>query len=82
MEAREADFFKCLDNYNGGIHVVYGEKDRYISQQLRDKVVDMVKAKGQQTMILKGQDHSPWEYDLCQEVYEKELQLLNSSIEE
>ncbi|OFZ47795.1 MAG: hypothetical protein A2417_04490, partial [Bdellovibrionales bacterium RIFOXYC1_FULL_37_79] len=77
MEARDADFFKCLNDYKGGIHLVYGEKDRYISQELRNKVIDMVKAKEQQTKILKGQDHSPWEYDLCQEVYKEELELLN-----
>ena len=77
LEAREVNFFKCLNDYKGGIHLVYGEKDRYISQELRNKVIDMVKAKEQQTKILKGQDHSPWEYDLCQEVYKEELELLN-----
>lgn len=77
MEARSANFFRCLDNYKGAIHLVYGEKDRYISPELRNKVVDLVKAKGQQTKVLKGQDHSPWEYDLCQEVYEEELKFLN-----
>ncbi len=27
-------------------------------------------------MTLKGQDHSPWAYDLVQIVYEKELEAL------
>lgn len=82
MEAREADFFKCLGNYTGKIHLVYGENDRYISQELRDKVIDIVKEKGQQVKILKDQDHSPWEFDLCQEIYKEELELLKSSFGE
>ncbi|KKR49766.1 MAG: Prolyl oligopeptidase family protein [Candidatus Curtissbacteria bacterium GW2011_GWA1_40_16] len=77
MEAREANFFKCINDYKGGIHLVYGEKDRYISQALRDKVIKMVGAKDQQVKILKNQDHSPWEYDLSQEVYKEDLEFLN-----
>lgn len=76
MEARKANFFKCLNNYNGRIHLVYGEEDRYISQDLRNRVVKIVKEKGQVAKILKGQDHSPWDFDLCQEVYQEELKLL------
>lgn len=82
IEAREADFFKCLDNYDGRIHLVYGEKDKYISQDLRNKVINLVKSKSQQTKVLKGQNHSPWEYDLCQEVYDEELKMLKSSFGE
>ena len=82
LEAREADFFKCLDEYKGNIHLVYGENDRYISQELRDQVISALKVKGQPVKILKGQDHSPWEYDLCQEVYSEELEMLKSSFEE
>lgn len=82
LEARNADFFKCLYEYDGKIHLVYGENDRYISQELRDKVINTVKAKNQPVMVLKGQDHSPWEYDLCQEIYKEELELLKSSFEE
>jgi esterase/lipase len=77
LEARNADFFKCINDYQGKIHLVYGENDRYISQELRDKVINAVKEKGQPYMILKGQDHSPWEFDLAQEVYKEELELLN-----
>jgi esterase/lipase len=80
LEARNADFFKCLNDYKGKIHCVYGEQDRYISQELREKVVNAVKEKGQPTMILKGQDHSPWEFDSAQEVYKEELELLKSSL--
>lgn len=72
-EARDGNFFKCLEEYKGGIHLVYGEKDKYISKELREKVIEIVKKKGQPYMVLKGQDHSPWEYDLAQEVYKQEL---------
>lgn len=78
IEAREGNFFKCLNDYKGRIHLVYGEKDRFISQHLRNKVIDLVKSKGQKAEILKGQDHSPWEYELCQLIYEEELKLLKS----
>lgn len=82
LEARNADFFKCLNNYNGRIHLVYGEKDRYISQELRGRVTEAVKSKNQPVKVLEDQDHSPWEYDLCQEVYQEELEMLKSSFEE
>lgn len=80
MEARDADFFKCLNDYKGKIHLVYGENDRYISQELRDKVINVTKAKSQPVMILRGQDHSPWEFNTTQEVYKEELKLLKSSL--
>jgi hypothetical protein len=82
LEAREADFFKCLGDYVGKIHLVYGENDRFISRELRDNVIKIVKEKGQQAEILKGQDHSPWEYDLVQKVYKEELDILKSSFGE
>lgn len=72
-EAREKNSFKCLEEYKGGIHLVYGEKDRYVSKGLRKKVIEIVREKNQPYMILKGQDHSPWKYDLAQEVYRQEL---------
>lgn len=76
IESRNADFFKCMESYDGKAHVVYGEKDRYISQELIDKVINKAKEKGFEYMILRGQDHSPWEYDIAQEVYEKEIEFL------
>ncbi|OIP57231.1 MAG: hypothetical protein COX79_02660 [Candidatus Levybacteria bacterium CG_4_10_14_0_2_um_filter_36_16] len=72
-EARQLDTFKCLKEYTGGIHLVYGEKDVFVSAELRARVIEIVKGKNQPYMILKGQDHSPWEYDLVQEVYKQEL---------
>lgn len=77
LEVRDADFFKCLNDYKGKIHLVYGENDRYMSQKLRDKVINVVNKKEQPVKILKGQDHSPWENDLCQGVYKEELEFLN-----
>ena len=76
LEARKADFFKCLDNYKGKIHLVYGENDKFISQKLRDKVVKVIKEKGEVVKILKGQDHSPWEFDRAQSVFTDELVML------
>lgn len=78
-EARDFDFFKCLSDYNGKIHLVYGENDKYISPKLRDQIVDLVKSKNETVSILKNQDHSPWEYKLIQEVYKEELELIKLS---
>jgi len=80
IEAHNADFFKSLSEYKGGIHLVYGEKDRYINQGLRDKVIRLVKENDQSFMILKGQDHSPWEFNLVQNVYKEELEILEKYI--
>lgn len=80
IEAHNADFFKCLEEYKRGIHLVYGEMDRYISKDLREKVIEIVKRKGEPIMILKGQDHSPWEYDVVQEVYKQELVKLKEAV--
>lgn len=78
-EARDANFFKCLDDYKGNIHLAYGEKDRFVPQEKRDRVISKVKEKGQPFMILKGQDHSPWEYDVCQKVYAEELEMIKKN---
>lgn len=75
-EARDADFFGALDKYQGGIHLVYGEHDKYVSQDLREKTITRVKAKKQPHIILPGQDHSPWDFDLAQQVYKEEIEFL------
>jgi len=72
-EAQAEDSFKCLEEYTGGIHLVYGENDRYVSKELRERVIELVRQKGEPYMVLKGQDHSPWEFDLVQEVYKQEI---------
>lgn len=76
LEAREENPFENLENYQGGIHLVYGENDKYISEELRDRVIKIVKKKGQPYMVLKGQGHSPWAFDLVQEVYKEEIKKL------
>ncbi len=75
-EARQANSFKCLEEYKGGIHLVYGEKDKYVSKRLRERVIEIVRKKKQPYMILKGQNHSLWEYDLAQKVYKEQLEKL------
>lgn len=79
-EARNANFFKCLSEYQGGIHLVYGENDKYISEELRSQVIEEVKKKNQPFMVLPGQDHSPWDFDVAQNVYREELAFLNKYI--
>lgn len=76
QEVRDADFFECLNKYSGGIHLVYGEHDKYVSQDLRDQVIDVVKNKKQPYLILPGQDHSPWDFDVAQSVYTAALKFL------
>lgn len=76
-EAKNSNFFQCLEEYEEGIHLVYGEIDRYVKRELIERTIQMVKAKKQPVMVLKGQDHSPWEYNLVQNVYREELSKLN-----
>lgn len=73
QEAKDSNFFKCLSEYKGKIHLVYGEIDRYVKRELMNKTMQIVKDKGQDVMVLKDQDHSPWEFNLAQEVYKQEL---------
>jgi hypothetical protein len=80
QEAKNADFFQCLHGYQGGIHLVYGENDKYISEELRNKVIEEAKEKNQPHMVLPGQDHSPWEFDIAQKVYQEELAFLKKFI--
>lgn len=80
QEARDADFFQCVNNYQGGIHLVYGENDKYIREELRNQVIEEVKKKNQPFMVLPGQDHSPWDFDVAQKVYKDELAFLKKHI--
>lgn len=79
-EARDANFFQCIDEYHGGIHLVYGENDKYISNELRSQVIEEVTKKDQPYMVLQGQDHSQWDFDVAQTVYQEELAFLNKYI--
>lgn len=77
-EARESDFFGCLDKYSNPIHLVYGENDRYISATLRDKVISRVREKEGKVCILSGEDHSPWQYENAQRVMSEEMKFLQN----
>ncbi|MBP9820315.1 alpha/beta fold hydrolase [Candidatus Woesebacteria bacterium] len=76
QEVYDGDFFKCLDAYQGKIHLVYGENDRFVTEELRTQVIQHVEDKKQAVMILQGQDHLAWEYDSCTRVFNTELEFL------
>lgn len=76
LEARDADFFDALKNYTGGIHLVYGEYDKYVTEEIRTRTIEEVKKKGQETVVLPHQDHSPWEYDVSESVFKDEIKFL------
>lgn len=78
QEVKDADFFNCLNKYKGKIHLVYGENDKFVSNKLRNKVILEVRNKKQPVTILKGQDHASWDYDVCEQVYNNELELLKN----
>lgn len=78
QEARNANFYQALGDYKGKIHLVYGENDRYVDKKLRDEVIDKIQAKDNYSLILRGQNHSSWEFDTTQKVYEEELEFLDN----
>ncbi|HEX7018167.1 MAG TPA: alpha/beta fold hydrolase [Patescibacteria group bacterium] len=80
IEASDANFFECLDRYQGGIHLVYGEFDKYVSSEDKNRIIAGVKAKHQSVKILLGQDHSPWEHHLAQEVFTEELEFIKEML--
>ena len=72
----------ALKEYNEKIHLVYGENDKYISEELRKEVIDVIKPKSQIVKILKDQNHSSWDFGLAQEVYKGGLAVVKSAFEE
>ena len=80
QEAKEMDFFGCLDKYQGGIHLVYGENDHFVSQDLRNETIKRVQQKDQPVLILPGQEHSPWTFDSAQRVYKEEIEFLKKHL--
>ena len=76
-EARDMNFFESLDDYQGKIHLVYGKKDKYVSEDLRKKTINKILEKKQKVMILNGEDHSPWRYDTSQKVFKEEAVILS-----
>jgi len=77
-EAAEANIFKCLEDYDGGIHLVYGENDEYNPADKRQIAIDLVKRKSQDAIVLEGQGHSSWDYAKAQQVYEAQLKKLKN----
>jgi pimeloyl-ACP methyl ester carboxylesterase len=76
QEAKDSDFFSCLEQFEGKIHLVYGEDDRYIKPELRQQVIDLANKKGAQVDILSGEDHSPWKYESALDMMRKHVELL------
>lgn len=76
QEAKDSDFFSCLEQFDGMVHLVYGEEDRYIKPALRQQVIDLAKEKGAQVDILSGEDHSPWNFENAQMIMKKHIELL------
>ncbi len=76
QEAKDSEFFNCLQQFQGKMHLVYGEQDRYIKPELRQQVINMARAQGSRVDILQGEDHSPWKYDNAQQVMEKHIELI------
>ena len=70
----------CLRQFNGGIHLVFGESDKYISEAERNEFKEIVQSKGEDYMILPGQDHSDWEFEWAQRVYEEEIKKLKKCL--
>ena len=79
QEAKDSNFFEALEKYSGKIHLVYGEKDRYIDDSLKERVIKKIEEKGQPFTILKGENHSDWDFDISQNVYKEELEFLEKS---
>lgn len=75
-EAKESNFFRCLKEYEGKIHLVYGENDKFVVKEDIDKVIAEVRKKNQPFLVLSGQDHSSWDYDVIQEVYKEEIKFI------
>ena len=76
QEARDSDFFNCLEQFDGKIHLVYGEDDRYIKPKLRQQVINLAKQKKAQVNILSGENHSPWKYENARKIMNKHIDLL------
>ncbi len=66
----------CLRQFKGGIHLVFGESDKYISEKSRNEFKKIVKAKGEDFLLLPGQDHSDWEFKWAWKIYQEEIQKL------
>lgn len=75
QETRDSDFFSCFEKFEGKIHLVYGENDRYVKPELRQQLIDRANEKGAQVKILSGEDHSPWKLENVREIMEQHIKL-------
>jgi pimeloyl-ACP methyl ester carboxylesterase len=79
-ESHAAGFFGALDQFGGAIHVVFGEHDHFDPEGLRHHAIARIKARAHEVNILPGQDHSSWDYDVVQQVYELERAFLRKHL--
>lgn len=79
-EERTRSIFDAIQQYQGNIHLTFGEEDKYTTLELREKLIKLVKTKNQLVTVLRGQDHSSWEYDVIQSLYKEELEFLNKHL--
>jgi len=80
IEVEKMKIRECLKNYQGGIHLVFGESDKYVSKRLRNEFREIVESKGENYMMLPGQDHSDWEFKWAQKIYQEEIQKLKKCL--
>ena len=62
VEACGHNFIKNLESFEHKYLIVYGEKDKHISELSRKKVIDVARKHNRKVVILKGEDHSNWSY--------------------
>lgn len=79
-ESHAAGFFTSLDQFGGAIHLVFGEQDHFDPEGLRHHAIARVSALGHQVTVLPGQDHSSWDYDVTQGVYELDRKFLRKHL--
>ena len=76
MEARDSDFFACLREFRGPVHLIYGEDDEYVSPALRSRVIEAVERSGNPALVLPGQGHSSWAHESAQHVFADQRRFL------
>lgn len=63
VEAENCNFFKNLKLFEKKYFVIYGEKDKYIAKNSMNKVIETVKAQGNEILILKKENHDSWSFE-------------------
>ncbi len=75
QEARDADILGSMLEFEGGIHLVYGEHDDVVGPEM-SKVADLVREKRGTILRLDGEGHSRWREDTARMVFEQEVEKL------